>query len=141
MKRSGPLCISLILILSMPSCAWIKKIFTHHKKEKTETKATPRLIGRVASVPPGGKFVLIQTYGKVKFEPGTILTTRGNDRRTANLRVTGESLAEFSAADIQSGKAEIGDAVYTVHAPQLAEKEPEAPAEKPAEIPKNPTPE
>ncbi len=82
-------------------------------KEKPETG--PKLIGRVASIPPDRRFVLVQSYGKWESAAGEILTTRGPEDRTANLRVTGEALGEFAAADIQSGTLEIGDAVYSRH--------------------------
>jgi hypothetical protein len=51
-------------------------------------------------------------------ETGQILTTRGPENRTANLRTTGEKLGEFAAADIQSGAVEPGDAVYLQHVPK-----------------------
>ncbi|NQX02480.1 hypothetical protein HQ447_17620 [bacterium] len=75
----------------------------------------PRLIGRIASVPADKRFVLIQSYAKWEIESGRILTTRGLDNRSANLRVTGETLGEFAAADLQSGLVEVGDAVYSQH--------------------------
>ena len=59
--------------------------------------------------------MLIQSYGKWDVESGRILTTRGPDDRTANLRTTGESISEFAAADLQSGSVEVGDAVYSQH--------------------------
>lgn len=103
-------------------------------REKAETER-PRLVGRVASIPSDRKFVLIQSYGSWKVETGSILTTQGPDGRAANLRVTGEKLGQYAAADIQSGTLEIGDGVYTltkipeyVEAP--IEKEPEAPVEE-----------
>ncbi len=89
------------------------------KPEKPEpVKATdkdPKLVGRVASIPADRRFVLIQSYGTWNIESGRILTTRGPDERTANLRTTGEILGEFAAADLQSGSIEVGDAVYSQH--------------------------
>lgn len=78
----------------------------------------PELVGRIASVPADKRFVLIQSYGKWNGESGQILTTRGPENRTANLKTTGEKLGEFSAADLQSGTVEIGDAVYLQHVPK-----------------------
>lgn len=75
--------------------------------------ASPRLVGIVASVPWDKRFVLIRSYGKWDAQTGQVLTTRGPEGRAANLRVTGEKLGEFSAADVQAGTAEIGDAVYS----------------------------
>lgn len=84
---------------------------------KTEAKSLT-LIGRVASLPPDRKFVLIQSYGRMNLDAGAILTTRGSDDRTANLKVTGEKMGQFAAADIQSGTVELGDAVYSLHVPK-----------------------
>ena len=75
----------------------------------------PKLVGRIASIPADKRFVLIQSYGKWTIESGQILTTRGPNERSANLRTTGETLGEFTAADLQSGAVEVGDAVYFQH--------------------------
>ena len=91
------------------------------KPDKPKEEATkpvveaPKLVGRIASIPADQRFVLIQNYGKWVVESGRILTTRGPDERTANLRVTGETLGEFTAADLQSGSVGVGDAVYSQH--------------------------
>ena len=89
-------------------------------------KTTPQLIGRIASVPAEGGFVLIQNFGAAKLPSGTVLTSRGEEDRNANLLVTGESLGQFTAADIRSGQVLTGDGVYSHHVPK-----PE-PAAKPA---------
>lgn len=89
---------------------------TKPEKPKEPAKpvaASPQLVGIVASVPSDKQFVLIRSYGKWDAQTGQILTTRGPEGRVANLRVTGEKLGEFSAADVQAGTAEIGDAVYS----------------------------
>ena len=86
------------------------------KEEATKSAVeAPKLVGRIASIPADKRFVLIQSYGKWVVESGRILTTRGPDERTANLRITGETLGEFTAADLQSGSVGVGDAVYSQH--------------------------
>ena len=85
--------------------------------KETAIVAGPKLVGRIATIPADRRFVLIQSYGKWEMEAGAILTTRGPDERTANLRVTGEKLGEFAAADLQSGTLGKGDAVYSQSAP------------------------
>jgi hypothetical protein len=102
------------LILTDLSCSL--PYFKTAKKIKTPSKTIvegPKLIGIIASTPADQRFVLIQSYGKWSIEVGRILVTRGSDQRSANLRVTGESLGEFAAADVQSGLIQVGDAVYT----------------------------
>ena len=99
--------------------------------KSTPTVAGPKLVGRVASLPADKRFVLIQSYGKWAMEAGAILTTRGPDDRAANLRVTGEKLGEFAAADLQSGTLEKGDAVYFQSTPPPLTPPP------PPELPKN----
>lgn len=100
---------------SMISCAPTHS--TGQEKPGTATKTIvvegPKLVGKIASIPADRRFVLIQSYGKWEMVAGAILTTRGPDERTANLRVTGETLGEFAAADLQSGTLEKGDAVYS----------------------------
>lgn len=95
-------------------------------KEKPVAEA-PKLVGRIASIPQGKRFVLIQSYEKWTVEAGTVLTTRGTENRSANLITTGEKLGQFAAADIQSGTVETGDAVYSRHTPK-PEETPAVPA-------------
>lgn len=87
-------------------------------KEEKKPPSGPTLVGRIASVPPDKRFVLIQSFGKLTVEPGMILTTRGDEGRTANLKVTGERMGQFAAADVQSGDVILGDAVYSLHTPK-----------------------
>ncbi|MFZ9940829.1 MAG: hypothetical protein ACO3F7_01615 [Luteolibacter sp.] len=133
MKRAltfGFACFSLL------SCA------TNEPEDKPKPEP-PKLVGRIASIPPDRRFVLIQRYGQWTSEPGSILTTRGADQRSANLLVTGEALGEFAAADLQSGQVELGDAVYSQHIPKPPPaseppNEASAPETSPAEDIKNP---
>jgi hypothetical protein len=74
----------------------------------------PHLVGRVASVPGEGGFVLIQSYGAWAVPEGETVFARGPDGRSANLLPTGEHLSQFVAADIRSGQVAVGDAVYTL---------------------------
>ena len=135
MKSSLPLLFAAWVVCSCGS--------TKPEKPKEEAKKPvvegPKLVGRIASIPADKRFVLIQSYGKWNMESGGILTTRGPDDRTANLRTTGEKLGEFAAADLQSGSVEVGDAVYSqqvvkptplLTSPQLPQLQDEPPATK-----------
>jgi len=106
--------------------------------EEAPAKSPPQLVGRIASIPPERKFVLIQSYGPWNMPIGTILTTRGEENRTANLLFTGEKLGHFAAADIQSGTVETGDAVYSRHTPKPPNEystAPDSPEPPPEETP------
>lgn len=105
----------IIIALSICACATKPK---PKEPDKAPASTDPTLVGRVASIPASKRFVLIQAYGKWNQPAGTILTTRGPQSQSANLLVTGESLGQFAAADIQAGEAAIGDAVYSQHTPQ-----------------------
>jgi len=92
-----------------------------HKTDQSKDKPPPdppKLVGRIAAVPADKRFVLIQSYDEWRIETGTVLTSRGADERAANLRVTGEKLGQFAAADLQSGVVDVGDAVYSHHVPK-----------------------
>lgn len=113
--------LSLIATITLSSCGAFKKTEPKEEaKEKPKSEA-PQLVGRIASIPADKRFVLIQSYDSWNVETGTILTTRGPNERTANLRVTGESLGQFAAVDLQSGLVEVGDAVYLRHDPKPVE--------------------
>ena len=101
----------------LSACAIFTSDPSHKPKDKPPPEP-PKLVGRIASIPADKRFVLIQSYGSWKVETGTILTARGTGERTANLLVTGESLGQFAAADLQSGLVEVGDAVYSRHVPK-----------------------
>jgi len=117
MKSSMRLCLAAITLMAAPACTTFKPADPGESAAAPVTKA-PRLVGRIASIPEGQRFVLIQTYGREPISPDSILTTRGPEKRSANLLATGETLGQFTAADIQSGAVEIGDAVYSQHTPQ-----------------------
>jgi hypothetical protein len=128
----------LLCCIFIPACALLKKGKTGDEKPNPVAEG-PKLVGRIASVPADKRFVLIQSYGKWEIESGRILTTRGLDERTANLRTTGETLGEFAAADLQSGTVEVGDAVYSQHVPKPVEAPTTAEPPLPqGELPANP---
>ncbi|MCW1883112.1 hypothetical protein OKA04_00125 [Luteolibacter flavescens] len=97
----------LVALAGLSSCSLFKD---EDKPEVSETK--PSLVGRIASVPEGGDFVLIESYGTWRVPDGGMLTGIGTEGRASNLLATGEKLGQFSAADIRSGVAKVGDSVY-----------------------------
>lgn len=117
--KTGHLFLIATCMACLASCANDKPAKPQDAPKKPTTTA-PKLVGRIASIPSDKRFVLIQSYGKWETESGAILTTLGPDSRTANLRVTGEKLGEFAAADVQSGEVEKGDAVYAQFTPKPA---------------------
>ena len=135
MKTSLPLLFATMIV---SACGPTKLDKPKEETTKPVVEA-PKLVGRIASSPADKRFVLIQSYGKWVVESGRILTTRGPDERTANLRVTGETLGEFTAADLQSGSVGVGDAVYSQHVvkPEPLLTSPEVPqpqGEPPAKV-------
>ena len=120
MKARLLLCVFVVLGLCGCSLKW------HKPANEMSEKPTegPQLVGRIASLPSDKRFVLIQSYGKWLVETGRVLTTRGPGDRTANLLVTGESLGDFAAADVQSGQVEVGDGVYSQHIVKPSAPEP-----------------
>jgi len=100
-----PFAIVVLVAMLLPSCGWFKK------KKPPVAKPDTRLAGRIQSVNKESKFVLIRRYGRWNVDEGETVESRGGDR-TANLKPTGEKLGEHIAADIRSGDAEVGDAVY-----------------------------
>jgi hypothetical protein len=109
MRRPFLMLLATATCLLTAGCAVQKKTAPEDPKPAAPSLT---LIGRIASIPPDRRFVLIQSYGSWKPTADTILTAHGPDARSANLKVTGETLGQFTAADIQSGEVEIGDAVY-----------------------------
>ncbi|MES2922464.1 MAG: hypothetical protein V4819_13005 [Verrucomicrobiota bacterium] len=131
--------LTLFLAASFVICSCTSTKPKPNEEAKKPVVEGPKLVGRIASIPADKRFVLIQSYGKWEVESGRILTTRGPDDRTANLRTTGESLGEFAAADLQSGAVEVGDAVYSQHVvkPTPLLTTPEVPQSQGETLPEN----
>ncbi len=131
-RRLGRSFLCPVSVALLGACSLFEKA---PKSAEPKAAEPPKLVGRIASIPAGRKFVLIQSYSAWNVETGGILTTRGAENRSANLLVTGESLGQFAAADIQSGSVEVGDAVYSRHVPK-ATAAPANPLPEP-ELPEN----
>jgi hypothetical protein len=97
-----------LLAALLPSCS----LFKSDEEIPAESKTKPRLVGRVAQIPSGSDFLLIESYGNWEVPDGGLLSGVGTEGRTSNLVATGEKLGQFAAADIRSGLAKIGDSVY-----------------------------
>ena len=97
----------LLGLFLLPSCSLLDD--ENETPEVSETK--PKLVGRVALVPPKGDFVLIESYGPWRIPDGGLLSGMGPER-ASTLVSTGEKLGQHVAADIRSGTAKVGDSVY-----------------------------
>ena len=97
-----------LLALLLPSCS----LFRSEEEIPDESPTKPRLVGRVAQIPSGSDFLLIESYGAWDVPDGGLLSGVGTEGRTSNLVATGEKLGQYAAADIRSGVAKIGDSVY-----------------------------
>jgi hypothetical protein len=124
----------LPVLALLASCS----LFEDEKREAPMETSRPRLVGRVASIPAGADFVLIEAYGPWKVPDGGMLSGIGTEGRTSNLAVTGEKSGQFLAADIRSGVAKIGDSVYyrpvAGSGEALASEEPAAPGALPPQL-------
>lgn len=105
-------CLALLACVSLCGCGWLKRETAPVEKETEKPVKKAELIGRISSISPDGTFVLIQRYQSFTAAIGTVLTTRGDNDRNANLLFTGESLGAYAAADLQSGMPHVGDAVF-----------------------------
>lgn len=107
--------VSFLLKFALVVAAWSLGACTPPKAavvEKKVVEVPDSLVARVASVYTSEKYVLIQRYGKLRISDDSILYSQGPHGGSANLKVTGERLGQFLAADILSGDVAIGDAVY-----------------------------
>ena len=115
LERAGePWRYSGMRMLLVPLLALLSSCFLFKSKEELpeDSKTKPRLVGRVAQIPSGSDFLLIESYGTWEVPDGGLLSGVGTEGRTSNLVATGEKLGQFAAADIRSGLAKIGDSVY-----------------------------
>ena len=101
-----------LFVLTFQSCANHKPVEVEAEEPKEQLD---KLVARVSSVNRSAEYVLIQRYGRLVIPEDSIVYTL-NDSTTENqassLKITGEKLGQFIAADIVSGNPVVGDAVY-----------------------------
>lgn len=119
MKTPSTILAAISALILLPSCA--TKSEPGNAEPDSPKKQSAHIVGRIASISSDRTFVLIQAYGSWNIPTGTILISQGSEGRTANLRVTGEKLGQYAAADLQSGNLIAGDAV--IHRPALTKTE------------------
>lgn len=97
------------LVLCLSSCG----LLPGSRPDRTpgEEPSASLHVGQIASIHSQEGFVLIRRLPSMEIASGTILISTGPTGQVANLRVTGESLGQMIAADIQSGCPQIGDSV------------------------------
>jgi len=94
----------------MVSCA--TKTEPEQPEEEEKDKIPPsQVVGRISSVSPHGKFVLIQKFGAGKLPTTGIYQTIGEEGNYGSIRPSGERVRDFYAADITAGEIKSGDAV------------------------------
>lgn len=133
--------LSLAIALHLTACANTSDTADSATEAAAPSEIAPRLVGRISSIRANPHFVLIQSYGTWDVETGSVLSSRGEDGRTANLLVTGERSGQYAAADVQAGLVEVGDTVFSLPPPSstreiqqavgLAEPEATPPDENP----------
>ena len=105
------------------------------EKPAEPTPALARVVGEIASVHESEGFVLIRRIG-VKSLPAGSYMSIGTDGRTAALRLTGERLGRYFAADVLNGTPAREDVVVVRRLPSESR-----PDETPADpIPRAPVP-
>lgn len=103
---------TLLGVCFLNSCANSQPV----EVKEVEDIQLDKMVARVASVNRTANYVLIQRFGRLVVPEDSILYTLGSSATGANsaasIKVTGERLGQFLAADIMSGNLVVGDAVY-----------------------------
>lgn len=100
------------MICLLQSCANNKPV---EEVKVEEEEKVDKLVARVSSVNLSANYVLIQRYGQLVVPDDSILYTLNSTAgqgKGANIKLTGEKLGQFLAADIVSGQIKVGDSVY-----------------------------
>lgn len=107
--------ILLIFIFGFGAC-FLTSCATEVEEEEAEAVVNrDKLVARVSSVNVAANYVLIQRYGRLDVPENSVLYTLGSGGGgggAASIKITGERLGQFLAADIVSGVLNVGDAVY-----------------------------
>ena len=99
------------ILLSM-LCSFYASCGNTEVTEETKSPTAPRLVGRIASIHTEDGFALIEGFGDAVLTEGLLLSSRGENERSATMTVSGERMGRFTAADVKNGDIEVGDAVY-----------------------------
>ena len=128
--------LAALLAGSLSGCGLLAKLFSgkeEEPKEETETADTEekgrsmQVAGEIVSVHKAEGFVLIRRFRSGGgFQEGDVVGSLSAQGTTASLKITGERLGRFIAADIQEGMPAKGDLVTVRRLPG---------SEKPASTP------
>ncbi|MFV1995739.1 MAG: hypothetical protein ACC661_09910 [Verrucomicrobiales bacterium] len=106
----------LLLLLLLPGCqfiVWPRKEIATEIGAVGASEARQVYLGSVSYVDEAKGFVLFKSNVLEGFDTGEELEVRSVDEAVRGLlRVTPERRRQFLAADIVSGRAEVGDRVY-----------------------------
>lgn len=93
---------------------WPSAISRLFVKPKTQPPRAglPQLVGVIKMVNKEDQFVLIDAYAFQGVQPGDVLVCLGNQRETANLRLSTLRNPPFLIGDITSGSPSAGERVY-----------------------------
>lgn len=87
------------------------------RKKTPPAALPPQWIGRIQLVNEQGGYALIDAQGAAVPAAGQILRSVGNDLETGSLKISADRNPPFFIADIENGKPQAGDRVYSPEAP------------------------
>ena len=131
----------LILATGLTGCGLLGRLFKRDGRKpakgseqvgKGMKEPSMRSVGEIASVHTGEGFVLIRRFAQGRFGTGDLVASFNPDGTTSSLRLTGERLGRFNAADIQEGTPRKGDVVILRRLPE-GSKVPSTPRPDPPE--------
>ncbi len=122
MQAIPPVCrLTLVLLLAggLGGCRTLKKESDGGEASTPAPASSTLPVGTVHHIDGTAGFVLIQSSRSLQIEPGTILTTYGEQGEvTARLEVSPARKGSFLTADIRDGAPKKGDRATMEHSPR-----------------------
>lgn len=87
------------------------------RKKTPPAALPPRWIGRIQLVNEQAGYALVDTQGGPIPPVGLLVRSVGNDLETGSLKISADREPPFFIADIEGGKPQIGDRVYSPETP------------------------
>jgi len=95
--------------------SWFGGLFGWMKREPAPPKARPlNAVGRIFVFNAEKKYAVIESPGAATLPPGTALAVVQDGNLVARLEVSPQLRPPFLIADLKTGKAQKGDAVYII---------------------------
>lgn len=101
----------IICVFLLPSCGVILKKSAPKKEEVEQTQYFLTPVGEVTSYEEDSGIILVRKFGSIKYGDGSVYISTSNNGNSGTIKLTGQGNNLFFAAELLSGKVNVGDTI------------------------------